>query len=208
MSTQDLAALQTAATDPGPDHERTERALTECMTTLELAPELYTVIGQNQGPEYTVDLQDGRCTCPDATYNLEPDEEACKHELRARYATGVLGRPDWIPEGDVDSLLGEHVHRRVDGVHTTMPEPTTQDNLELVDTGSGWLVFKQLTEDRDATTVITAKRLLGYMHVSDWSVIRDAVQTRGHGSGDALHLPEFETIAEARDAATEAAGGA
>jgi hypothetical protein len=40
------------------------------------------------GSSYAVDVREGVCECPDAEYNLGPDE-TCKHARRARF---VLGR--------------------------------------------------------------------------------------------------------------------
>lgn len=69
--------------------------------------DIYTVVGQH-GSTYTVDAREGRCTCPDAEYNLDPDE-ACKHELRTLVATGDLAIPEWAERDLVDDHLGEHV---------------------------------------------------------------------------------------------------
>lgn len=205
MATIDAGAIQSSATDLSEEQKRITRALTECMTTLEIAPDLYTVIGQNQGPEYTVDTRVGRCTCPDAQYRLE-DDQACKHELRARFATGELEIPDWIDRDAIDPLLGEHVSpTKTDGGTHTLPNPARgrgdEESLELVDTGAGWLVFEQITEERAVRTVV-AKRLLGFYHVSDWDEVKRVVEKRGHTSGDVLNLPEFDTIADAQAAAS------
>lgn len=52
---------------------------------------------------YTVDLREGRCTCPDAEYNLEEDE-ACKHEQRCKLALGIMDLPA-DPSIEVDGVL-------------------------------------------------------------------------------------------------------
>jgi hypothetical protein len=36
------------------------------------------------------------------------------------------------------------------------------------------------------------KELIGYESVTDWSQLGDAVATRGHDRGDALHLPVLD----------------
>lgn len=54
------------------------------------------------------------------------------------------------------------------------------DTLELAATGAGSLVFEQITENRDGTTVITAKRLIGH------GVIRGASTPRGYQREDTL----------------------
>lgn len=204
MTTINAGALQSSATDLSADQKRVARALTECMTALEIAPDLYTVIGENQGPEYTVDTRVGRCTCPDASYRLADDQQ-CKHELRVRYATGELEIPDWVDEDDIDPLLGQHVApTATDGGTRRLPTVNEgrgeEESLELVDTGAGWLVFELLTEERHTRTVV-AKCLLGFYHVTDWDVVKEAVENRGHGAGDVLNLPEFDTIADAQTAA-------
>lgn len=203
MATIDAGALQSSATELTAEQERARRALTECMTALEIAPELYTVIGENQGPEYTVDTRVGRCTCPDAQYRLD-DDQACKHELRVRFAIGELEIPEWIDRDKIDPLLGEHVSpTATDGGTRTLPHVNLgrgeEDSLELVDTGAGWLVFELHTEERRVRTVV-AKRLLGFYHVTDWDEVEQAVERRGHDAGDVLHLPEFDTIADAQAA--------
>lgn len=109
MSTQDSAALQTAATDTectDPD-DRDVRALTECITVLEDigpaagAPDLFLVVSQS-GREYLVDARTETCECPDSEHR----GVRCKHLRRVAFATGQ--RP--IPAGidGVDELLGEH----------------------------------------------------------------------------------------------------
>jgi hypothetical protein len=90
---------------------RDVRALTECMSTLPEGGDVYTVVGENGGT-YTVDRRvRGRCTCPDAQYNLPTDDgrERCKHEARVAYATGDRPVPAWIDTDAVDAQLGEHV---------------------------------------------------------------------------------------------------
>jgi len=90
--------------------KRAVRALTEKMTVLPEtgrvrgADDLYLVVSES-GSEYLVDTRDGRCDCPDAEYNLEPDER-CKHERRVRYATGETPIPMWADTDAIDSHLG------------------------------------------------------------------------------------------------------
>ena len=64
------------------------------------------VVVSHSGKEYRVDLRDGRCTCPDATYTL-PDDTSCKHERRARFALGRDPIPqDTLVAVDADPNLG------------------------------------------------------------------------------------------------------
>jgi hypothetical protein len=96
------------STDPTTEYdERTVRALTEYISVLPEAPDvgIYTVVGQHENGAYTVDVEAGRCTCPDAEYNLTADER-CKHERRVRFATGIDAVPTDV---DHDPSLGEHV---------------------------------------------------------------------------------------------------
>lgn len=88
--------------------QRDIRALTECMTALPEGGSVYTVIGESGGGEYRVDAQTGRCTCPDAQYNLT-DSEQCKHVVRVEYATGQRTIPTWADRDAIDGQLGEHV---------------------------------------------------------------------------------------------------
>lgn len=83
--------------------QRTERALTECMTVLPEGGDIYTVVGEN-GTTYVVDSRVGRCTCDDHKYR-EPTG-GCKHQRRVEFATGVRAVP--VDVERVDDLLGEH----------------------------------------------------------------------------------------------------
>ena len=79
-----------------PDVEpRTVRAATEHMTVIEEAPALFSVTTQS-GSEYTVDLREGVCSCPDYR-NREP-EGGCKHVRRTRMEVGQV---------DVETLASE-----------------------------------------------------------------------------------------------------
>ena len=74
---------------------RSLRAVSEYMSVVRDAPDLYTVVSES-GREYVVDLRDEpACTCHDFQYRPEIDE--CKHILRARLETG---------RADVDQVKG------------------------------------------------------------------------------------------------------
>ena len=68
------------------------------------------------------------------------------------------------------------------------------ENLTIADTGAGLLVYAVETEYRSHLGRETEidRRLIGFADVTDWDAITDAVTARGHGRGDALHLPEFD----------------
>ncbi|MFC7323574.1 SWIM zinc finger family protein [Halorubrum rutilum] len=71
-----------------PDIEpRTLRAATEHMTVIEEADALFSVTTQS-GSEYTVDLREPACTCPDFEYRDGVDE--CKHIRRVRIEVGQV----------------------------------------------------------------------------------------------------------------------
>jgi len=71
-----------------PDVEpRTIRAATEYMTVIEDAPAMFSVTTQS-GSEYTVDLREPACTCPD--YDYRDDVEECKHIRRVRLEVGQI----------------------------------------------------------------------------------------------------------------------
>ena len=79
-----------------PDIEpRTVRAATEHMTVIEEDPAMFSVTTQS-GSEYTVDLREEVCSCPDFR-NREP-EGGCKHLRRTRMEVG---------QEDVESLEEE-----------------------------------------------------------------------------------------------------
>jgi len=86
--------------------ERTVKAATEYLTVhgtgiARDTPGLYKVTSQS-GSEYTVDLYQGACDCPDHEYR----DVRCKHIRRAEMAVGERPIPDI--EG-VDPQLGTHV---------------------------------------------------------------------------------------------------
>jgi len=70
--------------DVGP---RTLRAATEHMTVIEEAQSLFSVTTQS-GSEYTVDLREPACTCPDFEYRESVSE--CKHIRRVRIEVGQV----------------------------------------------------------------------------------------------------------------------
>lgn len=71
-----------------PDIEpRTLRAATEHMTVIEEADALFSVTTQS-GSEYTVDLREPACTCPDFQHREEVSE--CKHIRRVRLVVGQI----------------------------------------------------------------------------------------------------------------------
>lgn len=76
-----------------PDIEpRTLRAATEHMTVIEKERALFSVTTQN-GTEYTVDLCEPACSCPD--FEFRKGVEECKHIRRVRLVYGQI---------DIDAL--------------------------------------------------------------------------------------------------------
>lgn len=70
-----------------PDVEpRTIRAASEHMSVIEEADALFSVTTES-GSEYTVDLKEPACTCPDFQYR---DEVECKHIRRVRIEVGQV----------------------------------------------------------------------------------------------------------------------
>lgn len=114
-------ATHDSGTDDGPtitdlsDRDvRDVRALTGEMSVLDSSPtmpeakgadDLYVVI---TGDEYLVDLREGACTCPDAEFNLRGGEQ-CKHEVRARFATGDRPIPAGVNHDEINWQLGAHI---------------------------------------------------------------------------------------------------
>ena len=109
---------------------RDVRALTECMTTVPLGGDIYSVITES-GREWTVDRREDRCTCPDH----ELREATCKHIRRVKYATGERDIPSWVSFAAVDPLLGEHVDGRAttDSETTAIADGGTTDDDECND---------------------------------------------------------------------------
>jgi len=75
-------------------------------------------------------------------------------------------------------------------------EPSTElttDDVAVADTGSGLLVFEVETEYRGHTGRHheTARTLVGFADVSDWSVVADSLRARGLGVGATTNLPVF-----------------
>lgn len=92
---------------------RTVRALVEPLTVLshdetpiDDADTTIVTVTSASGSTYDVDVRgDGRCTCPDAEYNLD-DDERCKHQIRARVALGRdVVDADVLREVSVDPQL-------------------------------------------------------------------------------------------------------
>jgi hypothetical protein len=78
--------MSAASVQPAVD-SRTIRAATEEMTVTEEAPSLFSVATQS-GSEYTVDLREPACTCPDFEYRESVSE--CKHIRRVRIEVGQV----------------------------------------------------------------------------------------------------------------------
>jgi hypothetical protein len=114
---------------------RTERALTEYMAVLPDGGDIYTVVGQNGGT-YTVDGRDGRCTCPDAEYNLD-DGERCKHQRRVAFATGE--RPVPAEVAGVDEQLAEHTE--------AMPRVVASDG-GIIEAGDEGVILEDGDDER------------------------------------------------------------
>lgn len=114
MFEEELAGLERPdSTDDGTDtdqslDDRDARALTECMTTIPLGGNLFSVTTES-GHEYTVDARERRCTCPDHEHR----DVRCKHLRRVAYATGERKIPSWVSFAAVDPLLGEHFDSQV-----------------------------------------------------------------------------------------------
>jgi len=66
---------------------RTLRAASEHMTVIEEARSLFSVTTQS-GSEYTIDLREPACTCPDFEYRDGVKE--CKHIRRVRIEVGQV----------------------------------------------------------------------------------------------------------------------
>lgn len=100
---------------------RSLRAISEYMSVVEEAPDLYTVYGES-GTEYAVDLRDDpACTCPDFLYRDSVRE--CKHVRRARLVTGTADverlRRELDAVAEDAENEAEQLARRADELRTT-----------------------------------------------------------------------------------------
>jgi predicted nucleic acid-binding Zn finger protein len=94
---------------------RTRRALEEPLTVLttDLKPvdededTSIVTVTSHSGSEYTVDVREGRCTCPD--HKHRDPEGGCKHLRRARVALAHDSvDSDTLARLDIDAGLAEH----------------------------------------------------------------------------------------------------
>ncbi len=134
MSDYDTAEIEGTDIEP-----RDVRALTECMSVLDEGGDIYTVVGENS-ETYRVDRREtGRCTCPDAQYNLPTDDgrERCKHESRVAYATGDRPVPAWVDTDAVDPQLGAGVDATPQVAATDGGIVNAGDDAEIVDDTDG-----------------------------------------------------------------------
>jgi len=99
MSTNESTEVEDTDVKP-----RLYRALTEYHTVIHERGNVYSVTSQS-GREYTVDARDGRCTCPDAEYNLD-DGDLCKHALRVAIVRGERVIPAAVDRDEIDTQLG------------------------------------------------------------------------------------------------------
>jgi hypothetical protein len=100
--------------DSGQDSiaSRTRRALEEPLTVLTTALKpvedrdtSVVTVTSHSGSEYTVDVREERCTCPDSKHRA-PDG-GCKHVRRARFALGHSSvDSQTVRQLDIDSQIG------------------------------------------------------------------------------------------------------
>lgn len=83
-SDKSTAAAATATATDKPTARRITRAMTEFMAVERTAPGLF-VVRTGSGGEYTVDVAENRCTCPD----YEHRGDYCKHLFRVAFETGA-----------------------------------------------------------------------------------------------------------------------
>lgn len=179
--------------------DRDVRALTSCLTVLPEygraagADGLFMVVSDS-GKEYLVDAHEGACECAD--YEYRAPAGGCKHVRRVAFATGERPIPEGVSSDAIDDLLGHHVEGgpnagkpvAADGGKVVSREASEgglppAEELALADTGTGSLVFHDTDDGRE---------LVGFVDVSDWGAVRDAVINRGLPTGVILHLPEFD----------------
>jgi hypothetical protein len=105
------ADADSGAGDDEPDHDRRASTVPTDRQLRALQPESHLLVYPDD-PEaplecevavysgadrYIVNLDVGFCTCPDAHFNLD-DEEECYHEARARFE--AEGLPEWVANSE------------------------------------------------------------------------------------------------------------
>jgi predicted nucleic acid-binding Zn finger protein len=118
-SSRGNVSLSSDSVQPAVD-SRTVRAATEHMTVIEEAQSLFSVTTQS-GSEYTVDLREPACTCPDFEYRESVSE--CKHIRRVRIEVGQV---------DIEMLKTE-VSKKADDLESSAAELEARAR-ELTDT--------------------------------------------------------------------------
>jgi hypothetical protein len=118
--------------------DRAVRALTEYITVLDGDGGIFTVIGENENGSYRVDAIEGRCTCDDSRYNLDPDE-SCKHQHRVAFATARREVPSWVDESSIAGDLGAFVDN--------VPTPAASNQTAKVATDGGETTEEEKDED-------------------------------------------------------------
>ena len=79
--------------------------------------------------------------------------------------------------------MSTNATQRQESDEPTTELPTDPEAVTVADTGAGLLVFVEAD--------LPGKELAGFADVSDWGVIRDALQHRGLGVGATTNLPVF-----------------
>ena len=182
---------------------RTRRAIEGCMVVV---PEgdttgLFDVYSANNGHNeiYTVDLREGRCTCPDAEYNLA-DEEACKHERRVKLALGIMDLPA-DPTIEIDGVLAHSREKYgaspASGAHTpasaggdTTPAAgkaaVATDGGQLIEAPDDGVILDSQEDDEEEEKD----------NDDDARELRSATHTIALDAYDASPLPDFDVFGE------------
>jgi|APHM01.1.fsa_nt_gi hypothetical protein len=119
---------------------RTRRALEDPLTVLttDLKPvdedTSIVTVTSHSGSEYTVDVREGRCTCPDQKHR-DP-EGGCKHIRRARIALGHDSvDSETLARLDIDAGLGVNAPGPV---VTTSDGGVVGDDAEVIEQSAHW----------------------------------------------------------------------
>lgn len=212
---------QILATDIDP---RTHRAVTGNMIVVPEgdASGLFDVYSATDGHNeiYTVDLREGRCTCPGAEYNLTTDE-ACKHEQRVKLALGIIPVPEALVE-EIDEVLANSrakygANRDQDRARGPEPAAGTPASAaedtgpEAVATDGGQLVADDDTaedeDDQDEETetveelIARVDREAGRLPLDTRVALHDVVVESYHFP--IADLPDFDVYSAAIDCATD-----
>jgi hypothetical protein len=153
---------------------RTRGACTGCMIVVPKgdATGLFEVYSANDGHNetYTVDLREGRCSCPDDTHRQPAG--GCKHARRVRLALGIIHPPAGI---EIDSVLARsRAKYGADRDSTAPTAPSSGSTTATVATDGGQLLAAPDDEEKAETTTTDNGSEMAHSAHGVHSIVLDA----------------------------------